>query len=145
MSTDEKFIRRCLELGEVARRSVDAPVGSVIVLEGRVVAGAVESVKLKNDPTAHAEIVAVREACRGLATLDLSGGTIYTNVEPCWMCSYAIRRARLGRVCYGSRNERVGGASSRYAVLLDAGFGSPAPEVVAGILAEECDALLSSR
>ncbi len=97
MSDDEDFMRRCLELGRIALQRGDAPVGSLIVLNKRIIAEGIESVKSKNDPTAHAEIEALREACRTLETIDLSGGTLYTNVEPCWMCSYAIRQTQISK------------------------------------------------
>lgn len=114
---DEDLMRRCLELGRIATRKGDAPVGSLIVSDGRIIAEGIESVKSKNDPTAHAEIEAIREACRKLNRLDLSGATLYTNIEPCWMCSYAIRQTRIGKVVFGSRNVETGGASSKFVVL----------------------------
>lgn len=143
MKNYEDFIRRCLELGELALRAGDAPVGSIIVLKGQIIVEAIEAVKAKNDPTAHAEIEAVREVCRKLETLDLSGSTLYTNVEPCWMCSYAIRQSRISLVVFGSRNEKFGGASSKFAVLKDENLKPPVPEIVAGILAAECNELLT--
>lgn len=143
MSSDEDLMRRCLELGRIALENGDAPVGSLIVFDGRVIAEGIESVKSKNDPTAHAEIEAVREACRKLETLDLSGGTLYTNVEPCWMCSYAIRQTQIGKVVFGSRNVKVGGASSKFAVLRDENLKPPKPLIEAGILRQECERLLA--
>lgn len=141
MKTDEDFIRRCLELGEIARQTNDAPVGSIVVLNNRIIAEAVESVKAKNDPTAHAEIEAVRAACQTLETLDLSGATLYANVEPCWMCSYAIRQTRISRIVFGSRNRKTGGVSSKFAVLRGENLKLPVPEIAAEILRAECDAL----
>lgn len=142
MKNDEDFMRRCLELGEIALQAGDAPVGSIIVLNNQIIAEAIETVKAKRDPTAHAETEALREACRMLETLDLSGATLYTNVEPCWMCSYAIRQTRISRVVFGSRNTKIGGASSKFAVLTDTNLKLPAPEIAAGILEAECDCLL---
>jgi len=140
---NEDLVRRCLELGKIAGQSGDAPVGSLVVFDGQIIAEGIESVKSKNDPTAHAEIEAVREACRKLNRLDLSGATLYTNVEPCWMCSYAIRQTRIGKVIFGSRNVKTGGASSEFAVLLDEKLKPPVPSITAGVLQTECDALLS--
>lgn len=143
MTRDEFFMRRCLELGRAALENGDAPVGSIVVKNGEIIAEAVESVRQSNDPTAHAETLAVRAACTRLAMLDLSGCDLYTNVEPCWMCAYAIRQARISHVCFGSGNERVGGANSKFAVLLDNNLKPPVPIVTTGILATESDAMLA--
>ncbi len=143
MSDDEDFMRRCLELGRIALKRGDAPVGSLIVLGNKIIAEGIESVKSKNDPTAHAEIKAVREACRTLSSLNLSGGTLYTNVEPCWMCSYAIRQTQISRVVFGSRNLQIGGVSSKFSVLLDENLKPPVPLIEAGILPQECQQLLT--
>jgi tRNA(adenine34) deaminase len=142
MFNDEDFMRRCLELGRIAMKNGDPPVGSVIVFEGRIIAEGIESVKSNFDPTAHAEIEAVREACRKSETLNLIGTTLYTNVEPCWMCAYAIRQTRIGRVVFGSRNVQTGGATSDYAVLLNDQLKMPKPLIEAAVLEVECDRLL---
>ena len=89
-----------------------------------------------------AEIEALRSACERLRTLDLSGSVLYTNVEPCWMCSYAIRQTRIARVVFGLRNEQVGGLSSKFRVLVDDALKLPLPEIEAEILHEECRLLL---
>lgn len=142
MMTDEEMVRRCLDLGRVALEKGDSPVGSLIVKDGRVVSRGIESVKAKSDPTAHAEVEALRSACESLRTLDLSGCVLYTNVEPCWMCSYAVRQTRIARVVFGLRNEKVGGLSSKFRVLVDDALKLPLPEIAAEILHEECRLLL---
>src|SRR5215213_6016562 len=138
MMTDEEMMRQCLDLARVALEKGDSPVGSLIVKDGRVVARGIEAVKARSDPTAHAEIEALRSACESLRTLDLSGSVLYTNVEPCWMCSYALRQTRIARVVFGLRNEKVGGLSSKFRVLVDDALKSPVPEIEAEILHEEC-------
>ena len=142
MTTDEEVMRRCLDLARVAMDKGDPPVGSLIVKDGRVVARGIEAVKARSDPTAHAEIEALRSACESLRTLDLSGSVLYTNVEPCWMCSYAIRQTRVARVVFGLRNEKVGGLSPKFRVLVDDALSLPVPEIEAEILHEECRLLL---
>jgi tRNA(adenine34) deaminase len=117
MLNDEKMMRRCLSLGREALRNGDFPVGSVIVIGGVIVAEGIESVKLKNDPTAHAEIEAIRQACAKPATLDLSAATLYSNIEPCWMCAYPILRTKIRRVVFGLGNEKVGWFSANFAEL----------------------------
>ena len=140
---DEYLMRRCLKLARLARENGDAPVGSLIVFENRIIVEAVESVRQSKDPTAHAEILAVRAACEKLQTLDLSGAMLYTNVEPCVMCAFAIRQTGICRVVFGISNPQVGGANSKFAVLIDADF--PAkfapPEICGLVLQPECETL----
>lgn len=140
---DEDLMRRCLELGRIALEHGDAAVGSLIVFDGRIIAEGIESVKSKNDLTAHAETLAIREACRKLNRLDLSGATLYTNVEPCVMCAYPIRSAGIHLVIFGIANTQVGGANSKFAILTDSGFHAKfaPPEIRAGVLQKECESL----
>ena len=143
MANDENLMRRCLELGRIALGSGDAPVGSLILFGGKILAEGVESVKSNYDPAAHAEILAVRSACEKLQTLDLSGAVLYTNVEPCVMCAFAIRQTGISTIIFGLSNARVGGANSIFAVLTNPAF--PAkfapPEIRTGILSAECEKL----
>lgn len=138
MTTDEEMMRLCLDLARVASETGDSPVGSLIVKDGRIISRGVEAVKARSDPTAHAEVEALRSACESLRTLDLSGSVLYTNVEPCWMCSYAIRQTRITRVVFGLRNEKVGGFSSKFRVLVDPELKLPLPDIEAEMLHEEC-------
>lgn len=143
MTADENFMRRCLELGRLALENGDAPIGCIIVLNNRIIAEAVESVKSKNDPSAHAELLAVRIACKNLKTRDLSGATLFSNVEPCVMCAYAIRQTGIGAVVFGIRNNRVGGANSKFRVLTDPEFTEkfPLPKIQTGVLLRGCETL----
>lgn len=101
MSTDEQFLRRAIALSmQNATGSAGGPFGAVVVKDGKVIGEGANSVTTTNDPTAHAEIVAIREACRTLGTHDLAGTTIYTSCEPCPMCLTAILWARIGRMAY---------------------------------------------
>ncbi|HVE57987.1 MAG TPA: nucleoside deaminase [Pyrinomonadaceae bacterium] len=144
MKSDEDFMSRCLELGRAALAVGDAPVGTLIVIGGKIIAEGIEAVRAKNDPTAHAEIEAVRLACKKLNKLNLSGSTLYTNVEPCVMCAFAIRQTGIREVVFGLSNSDVGGATSKFPVLTDSDF--PAkhdpPEIRAGVLRAECKQLL---
>ena len=144
MLDDDYFMRRCLKLGRRAMANGDAPVGSLVVFDGRVVAEGIESVRFKSDVTAHAEIEAIRLACEKQQSLDLTGATLYTNVEPCWMCSCAIRLTNIGRVAFGSKNEEVGGVSSEFAVLSHPNVPNwgTVPLIEQDVLRDECDALL---
>jgi tRNA(adenine34) deaminase len=136
--------KRCADVSppRAASDKGDSPVGSLIVKNSRIVARGIEAVKATSNPTAHAEIEAVRSDCERLRTLALSGSVLYTNVEPCWMCSYAIRQTRIARVVFGLRNEKVVGFSSKFRVLVDDALRLPLPEIEAEILHEECRLLL---
>ena len=127
----QKWMRRCLELAQQAREQGDAPVGAVIVREGCIVAEGVEAVRVLRDVTAHAELIALRRACQTLGTTDLAGCVLCTNVEPCWMCSFAIREAGIRAVILGAPVADIGGVTSRYPILSDVnieGWG-PAPSI----------------
>lgn len=99
---DKQFMREAIRLADESVRNGGGPFGAVIVKDGKIVAGSSNSVTLKNDPTAHAEVETIRQACRRLGTFDLSGCTIYTSCEPCPMCLGAIYWAHLDRIYYGN-------------------------------------------
>src|SRR5689334_1634155 len=88
-SPHERYMRRCIELARRALDTGDAPVGALVVADDRIVAEGIEGVRARSDVTAHAEIEALRAASKGLGTLNLTGCTLYTSVEPCVMCAYA--------------------------------------------------------
>lgn len=136
MRAHEEFMRRCLELAETARARGDTPVGSLIVKHGEVVAEACEEVPTGLDPTGHAEVLAIRQACRALSTTDLSGCTLYSTAEPCWLCSYAIRQTCISVVVFERPSPPVGGTTSRYPILLTTDvphWGHP-PKVISNAL-----------
>ena len=125
MSTHEYLLERAIELSQ---RTVDSdaggPFGAVIVRAGRVIAGGHNEVLVSNDPTAHAEIVAIRAACRALATFRLEGCELYTSCEPCPMCLGAIYWARLAHVYYANTRQEAAAAGFDDAHLY-AEFGRP--------------------
>lgn len=133
MADDEQWMRRARQRAREAGRGGNAPVGCVIVSAGgTLVAEAGEAVIARNDPAAHAEIEAIRAACALVGHRDLRGCTLYTNVEPCILCSYAIRDTGIARVVIGEPVEGIGGATSRFPILTTteiADFGEP-PEIV---------------
>ncbi len=139
----ETYMRLCLELAERARQLEDVPVGSLVVRDGEVLGNGVESVRLRNDPSAHAELEAVRAACRALGSRDLSGATLYTTAEPCFMCSYAIRQTHVTLVVVGAPVPLVGGVTSAHPILTDAALNRWArlPTVLWGVLESLCAAL----
>jgi tRNA(adenine34) deaminase len=112
---DEHLMMRCLDLAREAHSKGEAPVGSVIARGDRIIAEGRERTKELLDHSAHAELQAIQAACRVLSTQDLSGFAIYSNVEPCVLCVYVIRRAGLARVVFGVSAGQVGGFTSQYA------------------------------
>ena len=136
---DEKIMRRCIELAAGALRAGNTPVGSVVVAGGAIIAEAAEECPAGPDPFAHAELIAVREALRLAGKAGLEQATLYSTNEPCILCSYAVRHARIWRVVAAVETPHIGGYSSSLAVLRagDVPRWGPAPEVVIGVLAEE--------
>ena len=102
---DKEFMREAIRLANESVNRGGGPFGAVIVKDGKVIAGSSNSVTIDNDPTAHAEVNTIREACRRLGTFDLSGCTIYTSCEPCPMCLGAIYWARISRIFYGNNRK----------------------------------------
>jgi tRNA(adenine34) deaminase len=120
----------------------DVPVGAVILDEaGTVIARGRNRREADHDPTAHAEIVAIRQAAQVLGSWRLTGLTLVVTLEPCTMCAGAVTAARLARVVYGAEDPKAGAAGSLWDVLRDARL-NHRPEVIGGILATECGALL---
>lgn len=128
---DRVFMDRCYELADEAKLAGESPVGTVIVRAGEVIAEAAEAVLAPPDPSGHAELLAIKEACTRLGTNDLSDCTLYTNVEPCFMCGYVVRATRISRVVMARDCGEIGSVQSRYPFLLDDEFErwGPPPEV----------------
>jgi tRNA(adenine34) deaminase len=143
----ERHMRRCIDLARRAHATGDTPVGSLVARGDDVIGEGVEAVRARDDVTAHAEIEALRRACTGLGSRDLSGCTIYTSVEPCPMCAYAIRLARISAVVSGARPSGADYAISGYSVLTDASLlpNHPPPVVIRDVLADACRARLDER
>ena len=128
--------------GQETRHAEDVPVGAVILDEaGTVIARARNRREIDRDPTAHAEIVAIRQAAGVLGSWRLTGLTLVVTLEPCTMCAGAVTAARLARVVYGAEDPKAGAAGSLWDVLRDTRLNHH-PEVIGGILAAECGDLL---
>lgn len=147
MQIHETYMRRCLDLGRAALEAGETPVGALVLRGDEILGEGREETRSLLDPSAHAEVQAIRAACRTQGSADLSGCTLYTTVEPCVLCAYVLRRAGVSRVVYGIPAGQAGGVTSRYDLLVDPDLTRwPAPpEIVAGVLAEECLALLRER
>lgn len=130
-------------LAEAAKCGEDVPVGAVLVdSEGNVVAVGRNDKELHNDPTGHAEIVAIREASEARGSWRLDDLTLVVTLEPCVMCAGAIVAARIPRVVFGAWDSRVGASGSLYDLLRDGRLGTPV-EVISGVLETECAEVLT--
>lgn len=136
-SLDEEFLRRALVLAGRAESEGEVPVGAVVARGGEVIGEGWNQPIGLGDPTAHAEIVAIREAARKLGNYRLEGCTLYVTLEPCVMCAGAMVHARVGRLVFGARDIRFGGVRSKFQIA-DSELLNHRVEVVEGVLAAEC-------
>ena len=140
---DEALVRRALEIARRATATGDVPVGAlVLAADGREVATAYNAREALADPTAHAEVLALRAAARELGQWRLDGTTLVVTVEPCAMCAGAIGLARVARVVFGAWEPRSGAVGSLWDLLRDR-RALHRPEVIGGVLAQECAAQLA--
>jgi tRNA(adenine34) deaminase len=140
--TFEPAMRVALAQARVADLQEDVPVGAVVLDEaGTVMARARNRREADRDPTAHAEIVAIRQAARSLGSWRLTGLTLVVTLEPCTMCAGAITAARIARLVYGAEDPKAGAVGSLWDVLRDTRL-NHRPEVIGGVLAEDCGAVL---
>jgi tRNA(adenine34) deaminase len=140
---EDYFMRLALREAERALEHEDVPIGAVVVRGGEVLAAAHNERELRQDPTAHAEIIALQEAARALGTWRVLDTVIYVTLEPCAMCAGAIVLARVPRVVYGATDPKAGASGSVLDVLNEPRL-NHRPEVAAGLLAAESAELLSS-
>ena len=140
-SVDEQYIRNALDLAREAARRNEVPIGAVVVREGAIIAGASNRTVRDQDPTAHAEVLAIREASAKLDRWRLDDCTLYVTLEPCAMCAGAVVLARMKRVVFGAWDEKAGMVGSVEDLLRHPKL-NHRPEVRAGVLAPECAALL---
>ena len=139
----EKYMRRCIELAEIAGKRQNTLVGSVIVLNDEIVGEGIEALPNGNDITGHAEVLACQAAVDNTGHRLLTGATLYSTAEPCFMCSYLIRSAAISLVVYGSDTPVIGGVTSVHNILTDPRLSNwkPVPRVSSGVLLDECLAL----
>ncbi|HKO21294.1 MAG TPA: tRNA adenosine(34) deaminase TadA [Candidatus Eisenbacteria bacterium] len=139
--SDERFMQAALAEAEAAESEGEVPVGAVVVLEGRIIGRGHNRVEAAQDPTAHAEIIAIGAAAQTLNTWRLDDATLYVTLEPCHMCAGAIVLARIARLVYGARDPKAGACGSLAMVPQDLRLNHRA-EVVPGVLAADASALL---
>jgi tRNA(adenine34) deaminase len=138
---DQTFMEVALEEARLAAERGEVPVGAVIVVEGQIVARAGNRTITESDPTAHAEIAAVREAAAKVGNHRLTGAALYATIEPCAMCAGAMIQARIARLVYGADDPKGGAVRSCFSIL-DHPQLNHRVDVVPGVLAEEAASLL---
>jgi tRNA(adenine34) deaminase len=140
---DEYFMRLALREAERALAHDDIPVGAIVVQEGEVIGSGHNERQLRADPTAHAELIALRDAARTLGNWRVLASVLYVTLEPCAMCAGAIVLARVPRVVIGTLDPKAGAAGSVLNVLAEPRL-NHRPQVESGLLAEDCADLLRS-
>jgi tRNA(adenine34) deaminase len=140
--TDVDYMRQALELARSAQDAGEVPVGAVVVKDGEIIGRGFNAPISRHDPSAHAEMTALRDAAQNIGNYRLVGCELFVTLEPCLMCAGAIMHARIARVVYGANDLKTGACGS----VLDA-FAEPRlnhhTEVVVGVLSEECGLMLS--
>jgi tRNA(adenine34) deaminase len=144
LASDEALVRRALEVAAAAPATGDVPIGAIVVdAAGRELAAACNAREALGDPTAHAEMLALRAAANASGEWRLEGCTVAVTVEPCTMCAGALGLARVRRVVFGAWEPKTGAAGSLWDVLRDRRL-NHRPEVVGGVLEAECAAVLEA-
>ena len=139
--SDARWMRQAVAAAHEARARGEVPVGTCIVADETILAVAGNRTRTDNDPTGHAEIVALREAARKLDNYRLTGAAVYSTIEPCAMCAGALIQARVKRLVYGARDERGGAVETRFRIC-DTDFLNHRIDITTGVLEEECRELM---
>jgi tRNA(adenine34) deaminase len=143
MEADIQFMRVAVEEARAGAAAGEVPIGAVVVHDGRILARSANRTIRDCDPTAHAEIIVIREAARLLNNYRMAGTTLYVTLEPCSMCAGAIIQARIPRLVYGADDPKSGAVRSCFEILTNATLNHQA-EVIPGVLAAECASILQT-
>ena len=138
---DQQYMRMAIEQAQLAAQSGEVPVGAVLVKDGQVISKAFNKPIANHDPSAHAEMLALREAALAEQNYRIPGSTLYVTLEPCVMCSGAMLHARIGRVVYGAPDPKPGAAGSVLDIFASKQINHQT-SVEGGIMSEECGQLL---
>jgi tRNA(adenine34) deaminase len=143
METDIEFMQEALKEARGAAAAGEVPIGAVLVFEGKVIARSGNRTIRDSDPTAHAEMIVLREAARVLGNYRLSGTALYVTIEPCSMCAGAMIQARVPRLVYGADDPKGGAVRTCFRIVSDPRLNHQV-EVTSGVLAAECAAVIQS-
>ena len=143
LASDEDFMREALVEAMLARESSEVPVGAVVVADGRIIGRGRNAVIAGNDPTAHAEIVALRDAAAAIRNYRLTATTLYCTIEPCAMCAGALVHARVERLVYGAADPRAGAVDTHFQICTT-DFLNHRLVVERGILESQCREMIQS-
>jgi tRNA(adenine34) deaminase len=138
---DEEFMTEALDLARDAERAGEVPVGAVVVVDGQIIGRGRNAPVELHDPTAHAEMLALREAAVALGNYRVERATLYSTLEPCVMCAGALVAARIERLVFGARDLRFGGVRSKFRVA-DSELLNHRVEIVEGVMGAECAELM---
>lgn len=141
MTTDERYMKEAMRQAKKAAALGEVPIGCVIVYEGKIIARGYNRRMIDKSALAHAEIIAIKKACKKMGDWRLEGCTMYVTLEPCPMCAGAIVQARIPRVVMGCMNPKAGCAGSVLNMLREDGFNHQA-ETESGVLGEECSGMM---
>lgn len=142
-SEDEKWMRHALAEAQLALNKKEVPIGAVVVYEDKIIGRGHNQVERLNDPTAHAEIIAIGAASTYLNSWRLSGASLYVTIEPCAMCAGAIVLSRIDRLIFGAKDSKAGACGSLYNIVQDIRLNHQV-QVIPYILEKECSQILES-
>ena len=140
-TADEKFMQMAIEQAKIAEDNGDVPIGAIIIHNNQIIAKAYNQREQLQDPTAHAEIVALTQAAAALESWRLNDCTIYVTLEPCTMCAGALVLARIARLVYGCDDAKTGAVKSLYNIVSDSRLNHQV-EITSGVLKEQCSSQL---
>jgi len=138
---DKRYMKTAIEQAKIAEENGDVPIGAVIVYKNQIIGKAYNQREQLNDPTAHAEIIALTQAAAFMESWHLNGCTMYVTLEPCPMCAGALVLSRMDRLVFGCDDPKTGACKSLYNIVQDERLNHRL-EVTSGILAEDCSKLL---
>jgi tRNA(adenine34) deaminase len=137
------YMKEALKEAKKAAEKDEVPVGAIMVKDGEIIARGYNLIRTKKDPTAHAEIVAIKKACKKLENERLNGVTLYVNIEPCPMCAGAILLARVKTLVYGAADPKTGACGSVFTVINDK-RNNHQVEIIKGVLEKECGEIVGN-
>ncbi|MDY6367888.1 MAG: tRNA adenosine(34) deaminase TadA [Clostridia bacterium] len=139
----EFYMHAALKQAEKAQKKDEVPIGAVVVVNGKIIAKAYNQTEKKQDATCHAELSALKKACKKLKSWRLDDAEVFVTLEPCAMCAGALANARVKKVYFGAYEKKSGCAQSKYPVLSDSGL-NHSVEFEGGVLEEECSSIIKN-